>query len=108
MVMSNDAIFDAPPGGFKLRPVHPGETLGQELEVRGLSAHAFALKLRVPANRISEIIHGRRGISAETALRFARYFGNTAEFWMRLQVGYDLAMAEREVGERVIREVEAA
>jgi antitoxin HigA-1 len=64
--------------------------------------------VRVPANRISEIIAGRRGISAEMALRLARYFGNPAEFWMRLQAGYDLAVAEREVGEKVMREVEAA
>ena len=107
--MSEDnEIFHAPPGGFKLRPVHPGETLGEELEVRGLSAHAFALKLRVPANRITGIINGKRGISAETALRLGRYFGNPAEFWMRLQAGYDLAVAERDVGEKVMREVEAA
>jgi antitoxin HigA-1 len=106
--MSDDEIFHAPPGGFKLRPVHPGETLGEELEARGLTAHAFALKLRVPANRITEIINGKRGISAETALRLGRYFSNSAEFWMRLQAGYDLAVAEREVGERVMREVETA
>ena len=106
--MSDDEIFHSPPGGFKLRPVHPGETLGEELEVRGLSAHAFALKLRVPANRITGIINGKRGISAETALRLGRYFGNPAEFWMRLQAGYDLAVAERDVGEKVMREVEAA
>jgi antitoxin HigA-1 len=101
-------IFHAPAGGWKLRPVHPGETLGEELQARAISAHAFALKLRVPANRITEIINGKRGISAETALRLGRYFGNSAEFWMRLQAGYDLAVAEREVGERVLREVEAA
>jgi antitoxin HigA-1 len=100
--------FHAPPGGWKLRPVHPGETLGEELEVRGISAHAFTLKLRVPANHITEIINGKRGISAETALRLGRYFGNSAEFWMNLQAGYDLAVAERDVGERVMREVEAA
>jgi antitoxin HigA-1 len=101
-------IFHAPPGGWKLRPVHPGETLGEEIEVRGISAHAFALKLRVPANRITEIINGKRGISAETALRLGRYLGNSPEFWMRLQAGYDLAVAERDVGERVMREVEVA
>jgi antitoxin HigA-1 len=101
-------VFHAPPGGWRLRPVHPGETLGEELETRGISAHAFALKLRVPANRITEIVNGRRGISAETALRLGRYFGNSAEFWMRLQAGYDLAVAERDVGERVMREVEVA
>jgi antitoxin HigA-1 len=107
-MISRKRVYHAPPGGFRLRPVHPGETLGEELEVRGISAHAFALKLRVPANRITEIINGKRGISAETALRLGRYFGNSAEFWMRLQAGYDLAVAERDVGERVMREVEAA
>jgi antitoxin HigA-1 len=106
--MTDDEIFHAPPGGFKFRPVHPGETLAEELEARGLTAHALALKLRVPANRISEIVAGRRSISAETALRLGRYFGNPAEFWMRLQAAYDLAVAEREVGMRVIREVDAA
>jgi antitoxin HigA-1 len=107
-MIARKRVFHAPPGGWKLRPVHPGQTLGEELEVRGISAHAFALKLRVPANRVSEIIAGRRGISAETALRLGRYFGNSAEFWMRLQAGYDLAVAERDLGERVMREVEAA
>ena len=107
--MSEDrVIFHAPPGGFKLPPVHPGEIIGEELEVRGISAHALALKLRVPANRITEIVNGKRGISAETALRFGRYFGNPAQFWMSLQASYDLAVAERDVGERVMREVEAA
>jgi addiction module HigA family antidote len=104
----DDEIFHAPPGGFRLPVVHPGGILGEELETRGISAHAFALKLRVPANRITEIVNGKRGISAETALRLGRYFGNPAEFWMRLQAGYDLAVAERDVGERVLREVEVA
>jgi antitoxin HigA-1 len=107
--MNEDSeLFHAPPGGWKLRPVHPGETLGEELQVRGISAHAFALKLRVPANRITEIFNGKRSISAETALKLGRYFGGNAEFWMNLQAGYDLAIAERDFGERVIREVEAA
>jgi antitoxin HigA-1 len=104
----NSDIFHAPPGGFKLPPVHPGEIISEELEARGLSAHALALKLRVPANRVTEIINGKRGISAETALRFGRYFGNPAQFWMNLQASYDLAVAERDLGERVMREVEAA
>ena len=106
--MSDDEIFHAPPEGFKLPTVHPGEILGEELEVRGISAHAFALKLRVPANRITGIINGKRGISAETALRLGRYFGNSAQFWMNLQSGYDLGVAERDVGELIAREVEAA
>jgi antitoxin HigA-1 len=103
-----NAIFFAPPEGFRLRRVHPGKTLAEEIEARGLSAHAFALKLRVPANRITEIINGRRGISAETALRLGRFFGNGAAFWMNLQSAHDLAVAELKLGDRVNREVEAA
>jgi len=91
-----------------LRPVHPGSILEMEMEARGLSSLALALKLRVPANRISEIVKGRRGITAETALRLGRYFGNGPELWSRLQASYDLAVAERELGKTIRREVEAA
>ena len=93
---------------FSLPPVHPGGTLQDELSARGLSAHALALKLRVPANRISEIIAGKRGISPETALRLGRYFGTGAAFWINLQSHYDLAMAQQELGERIAAEVEHA
>lgn len=89
-------------------PVHPGRTLEGELAARDLSAHALALKLRVPANRISEIVAGKRSISAETALRLGRYFGTGAAFWANLQSHYDLAVAERELGDRIEAEVEAA
>ncbi|HUB49444.1 MAG TPA: HigA family addiction module antitoxin [Acetobacteraceae bacterium] len=104
---ADDAIFEYP-GGAPLPPVHPGRTLASELSARSLSANALALKLRVPANRLSEIIRGQRGISAETALRLGRCFGTGAAFWMNLQSHYDLALAERELGERVSREVEVA
>jgi addiction module HigA family antidote len=100
--------FESPPGGFALPPVHPGRTLAAELAARGLSANALALKLRVPSNRISEIIAGKRGISAETALRLGRYFGTGAAFWANLQTQYDLAVAERDLGSRVDAEVEPA
>ncbi|HEY4939916.1 MAG TPA: HigA family addiction module antitoxin [Rhizomicrobium sp.] len=89
-----------------LPPVHPGGILGREMEVRGLSAQALALKLRVPANRISEIVAGRRAISAETALRLGRYLGTGPDLWIRMQSNYDLAIAEREHGKTVRREVE--
>jgi addiction module HigA family antidote len=79
-----------------------------ELEARGLSAQALALKLRVPANRISEIVSCRRAITAETALRLGRYLGTGADLWIRLQASYDLAVAERDYGKTVQREVEAA
>jgi antitoxin HigA-1 len=99
-------IFTAPLGGFSLVPVHPGKTLVAELAARHMSAHSLALKLRVPANRISEIIAGKRGISPETALRLGRYFATGAAFWLNLQSQYDLAMAEAELGERIAAEVE--
>ena len=87
---------------------HPGRILAREMEARSLTAHALALKLRVPANRISEIIAGRRGISPETALRLGRYFGTGAELWMRLQADFDLQEAEKALGKTIRREVEAA
>jgi addiction module HigA family antidote len=87
--------------------VHPGRILAREMTARRLSANALALKLRVPANRITEIVNGRRGISAETALRLGRYFGTGAELWVRLQADYELAETERRLGSTVRREVEA-
>jgi antitoxin HigA-1 len=75
--------------------VHPGEVLREEFMMPlQLSANALALALRVPATRISEITHERRGITADTALRLARYFDMTPEFWMNLQLRYDLELAE--------------
>lgn len=100
-------IYDYP-NGIPVPPVPPGETLAEEMKSRGLSANALALKLRVPANRVTAILHGDRAISAETALRLGRYFGTGAAFWMNLQARYDLARAERELGATIIREVEAA
>jgi addiction module HigA family antidote len=103
-----DAIFLAPPGGFPLAPVHPGSTLAAEIATRGLTAHALAMKLRVPANRISEIIAGKRGVTAETAMRLGRYLGTGAAFWVNLQSHYDLAVAERDLGKKIDAEVERA
>ena len=91
-----------------LPPVHPGRTLASELEARELTANALALKLRVPANRLSEIVRGQRSISAETALRLGRSFGTGAAFWMNLQAHYDLAVAEQQFGAKIAKEVEAA
>lgn len=102
-----DHVFEYS-GGVSLPPVHPGSTLASELAARGLTAIALALKLRVPANRLSEIIRGQRAILAETALRLGRFFGTGATFWMNLQSNYDLARAEQELGERIFREVETA
>ncbi len=88
--------------------VHPGRILAREMEARKLTANALALKLRVPGNRISEIIAERRGISPETALRLGRYFGTGAELWSRLQADFDLSQTERQLGKTIRREVEAA
>ncbi len=89
-------------------PIHPGRLLKRELAARRLSANALARALRVPPGRIIEIINGKRAISAETALRLGRYFGNGGRFWLALQARYDLAVAERDVGLRVAAKVNVA
>ena len=90
----------------KLRPIYPGEVLREEsLAPLGMSAHALALELRVPAPRINEIVRERRSVTPETALRLARYFGTTAQFWLNLQTSYELKIAERQVGSKIAKEV---
>lgn len=89
-------------------PVHPGRILKRELVTRELSANKLALALRVPSGRITSILNGKRAISPDTALRLARYFGNSAQFWMNLQTRYDLLVAERELGKRIKAEVDNA
>jgi antitoxin HigA-1 len=91
-----------------MRLVHPGKILKDEIEARGLSANALALALRTPSGRITDILNGKRGISPETALRLARYFGNSARFWLNLQTAYELAVAEAKLGERIASEVSPA
>ena len=83
------------------RAVHPGEVLKGELEELGVSQSAFARQIRVPPNRISQIIAGKRSISGDTALRLGHWFGVEPEFWMNLQAQFDLAAADREVGPSV-------
>src|SRR5438477_13212892 len=87
---------------------HPGEVLKDELEARGLSPHALALALRLPASRISRIVRGQRAITPETALRFARYLGGSAAIWLRLQVAYDLSRAEAALSDRIAAEINPA
>jgi addiction module HigA family antidote len=84
-----------------MRPVHPGEILLEELEALEISANAFAAALDVPGNRITAILNGQRGITADTALRLSRYLGTTAEFWLNLQKSYELRVAESETGEEI-------
>jgi len=87
-------------------PIHPGEILAEEfLSPLGLNMHQLALALRVPANRISQIVDGERGISAETALRLGRYFRTSPEFWMNLQKRYELEEAKYRIEKQVEREV---
>ena len=91
----------------KLPPVHPGEVLAEDyLAPLGMSANALALALRVPANRLTDIIRGKRSISADTALRLARHFGTSAQLWMGLQSQYDLAVESDANAARIEREVE--
>ena len=88
--------------------VHPGRLLRRELEARGLSANQLALDLGVPSGRITDILNGRRSISADTALRLGRYFGNNPQFWLDLQSQHDIAVVERERGEEIARRVKPA
>ena len=90
----------------KMRPIHPGEILREEfLAPLNLSANAVALALRVPAPRINDIVRERRAISPDTALRLARYFDTSAQFWINLQGSFDLIQAQGEAGARIDREV---
>ena len=87
-------------------PIHPGQILVSEfLEPHGLSASRLAMELWVPANRITAIINGQRGISGDTALRLAKFFGNTPAFWMNLQRQHQLELAERKSGEEIRRRI---
>jgi addiction module HigA family antidote len=91
----------------KRPPIHPGEVLKSEfLDEMNLSAYALARGLRVPPNRITGIVNGERAISAETALRLARFFGTTPEFWLNLQTHYDLTVAARANAKKIKAEVE--
>ena len=81
-----------------MRPVHPGEILREELNMIGLSANALSKELGVPVNRITMILNGQRGVSADTALRLARYFGTTPQLWLNLQKTWELRRAEMEAG----------
>ena len=90
----------------KLVPIHPGEILSEEfLKPMDLSQNRLALALGVPARRINEIVLGKRGISADTALRLSAYFGNSADFWLGIQMDYDLDTARIDIGAAIDREV---
>jgi addiction module HigA family antidote len=89
-----------------MRPIHPGEILRDEYLVPlGLSANALSIQLRVPAPRINEVVRERRGITTDTALRLARYFNTTAQFWLNLQTSFDLKQTEIQVGKKIEHEI---
>ncbi len=84
-------------------PIHPGEILADELAELGITAAALARALNVPANRVTQILHGTRSISADTALRLGKWLGNSPDFWLNLQKSYDLRLAEQAVGHEIAR-----
>jgi len=88
-----------------MRPVHPGEILRDELEELEMSAKAFAAALHVPGNRITAILKGQRGVTADTALRLSRYLGTSAEFWLNLQKTFELRVVEIEGGDDIDKQI---
>ena len=91
----------------KMEPLHPGEILMEEfLKPMNLSQNRLALDIRVPARRINEIVHGKRRITADTALRLAKFFNMSPQFWLGLQMDYDLDVAEDEMADRLDREIQ--
>lgn len=109
MMRDTSKTSSRPGSGWSLQgpSTHPGEMLNEEfLKPLGISQNSLALKIRVPATRIGDIVHGRRGITPDTALRLARFFGNSPEFWMNLQQMYDLSKAKLELRKTIERDVE--
>jgi addiction module HigA family antidote len=103
-------IIKRPTGGWKTQGIatHPGEVLEEEfLKPMGISRHRLALDTHMPATRVGEIVRGRRAVSPDTALRLARYFGTSPEFWLNLQQQYDLSMVRAERRGQIEREVQA-
>ena len=92
----------------KLSPIHPGEILMEEfLKPLGISQYRIAKEISVPPRRINEIVHGKRAISADTALRLGRYFGTSAQFWLNIQSRYDIETTEDRLADRLDQEVQA-
>ena len=88
-----------------MRPVHPGEILREELEELGLNANTMAKAMAVPANRVTAILKGQRGVTADTALRLSIFFGTTPQVWLNLQKTYELRVAENEYGKAIAKNV---
>jgi addiction module HigA family antidote len=89
----------------KLPPIHPGDLLRDELQEIGVSLNELARALRVPMNRISAIVNGKRAITVDTAMRLARYFGTSPQYWLNLQMAYDLESAGQGIGPQIERDV---
>ncbi len=90
----------------QMRPIHPGEILREEFLVPlSMTANALAMELHVPAPRINDVVRERRAVTPDTALRLARYFGTTAQFWLNLQTSFDLTHARSELGSRINQEI---
>src|SRR5215510_5636732 len=89
----------------QMRPIHPGEILEEELQTLGLSARQLARALAVPPHRIASIVHQRRAVTVDTALRLGRYFGTAPELWMHLQSAYDLGAAQQHHGDQMTQDV---
>ena len=90
-----------------MRPVHPGEVLREDyLKPLGLSANALAVALKVPASRINDIVLERRGVTVDTAMRIARYFGGDVQSWMNLQTAFEIKVAEKEIAKKVLAEIQ--
>lgn len=106
-MMSNSSITTEGPDMAKklLPPVHPGENLKDVMDAHGLNANRLAVAIGVPNNRILAIVAGQRGISGDTALRLARFFGSTPDFWMNLQSHYEIELARAEAGDEIVRTV---
>ena len=101
--------INRPASGWNLQRVstHPGAMLSEEfLKPLGITQNSLAMKIRVPATRIGDIVHGRRAITPDTALRLARFFGNSPEFWLNLQLMHDLSKAKIELNKTIEREIE--
>ena len=91
-----------------VQPIHPGEDLQDELDERGMTGNALALELKVTPTRINEILRGTRAITADTALRLARYFGGSPEYWLSLQATYDIKVVSLEKGKEINRNIRPA
>ena len=83
-------------------PIHPGEILADELKELGVTATELSRQIKVPTNRVTQIIHGMRGITGDTALRLGHWFGTSAQFWLNLQTAYDIRLAEEKIGKKIV------